>query len=55
VSERLLSPAICVAMLLLIFLVVPLGLHLQGGGYAYQLACLVLIFSLLSSSLHWPV
>jgi len=52
VSERLLSPAICVAMLLLIFLVVPLGLHLQGGGYAYQLACLVLIFSLLSSSLH---
>lgn len=52
VSERLTSPGIIVALLLLIFGAVPLALHYQGGGYGYQLACLVLIFSLLASSLH---
>jgi branched-chain amino acid transport system permease protein len=51
VSDRRFSPAV-IATLALIFVAIPLALHLQGGGYAYQLACLVLIFALLASSLH---
>ncbi|WP_455925196.1 branched-chain amino acid ABC transporter permease [Pseudomonas putida] len=51
-SDRLLSPVVVIGTLLLIFVVVPLGLHLQSGGYAYQLAYLVLIFALLAASLH---
>lgn len=51
-SERFVSPVAIISLLLLVFVVVPLGLHLQSGGYAYQLAYLVLIFSLLAASLH---
>ena len=51
-SDRRRSISICLALLVLVFGLVPLCLHLQGGGYGYQLADLVLIFALLAASLH---
>lgn len=51
-SDRLFSRWPLMALLLLVFGLVPAGLYLHGGGYGYQLACLVLIFALLAASLH---
>lgn len=51
-SERFVPAAVIAALVLLVFVAVPLALHAHGGGYYYQLASLALIFILLASSLH---